>query len=131
MPAAYDRNLFHFHVRIGIAPECLLDANSVVELRLCRLRSGGNLVQVCEELTRFARGQYVPAPQKTEELYLSSIEWVQGILRAVHDHDGRRSFACRFAFEVAGRGHIRCHRCNSTKTGGRFERKAKRHVAAA
>src|SRR5713226_10093832 len=88
MATAMDGNELHLHSGV-VAPEYLLDMNSVGHSGLFRFRRAGDVVEVREILAGLARRPDLAAPhEQAEELHLSTIERVQGILRTVHDHDG-------------------------------------------
>ena len=50
MPTAVDGNEFRLHFGV-LAPEYLLDVNSVADLGLARFRRAGDVVEVCKILT--------------------------------------------------------------------------------
>jgi hypothetical protein len=129
MPAAVNGHEFHLNVGV-VAPEHLLDVSVVGHWGLLRFRRTSDVIEVRKELPRLSGRSNLAALQQTEELDLSTLERIQGILRTVHDHDGRRAVPRGLAFEVLLRRHVRRYRRNGTKAGGSFERKSKRHMAA-
>src|ERR1700685_1698825 len=88
MPTAVDGNEFNF--RFGaIAPEDLLDANFVCQGGQVRFGRADDIVEIRKILTRVSRRADVSAlVEQAEEIDLSTVEWDQGILGTVHDHDG-------------------------------------------
>src|SRR5438105_110180 len=89
MSTAVDGNKLDFHSGV-VAPEYPLDLNSAGRPGLVRCRRAGDVVQVGKILARLPRRPDLAAPdEQAEQFDLSTIERVQGIHRAVHDHDGR------------------------------------------
>src|ERR1700739_3574600 len=68
--------------------------------------------------------------EQAEQFDFSTIERVQGVHRAVHDHDGRSVWARASAFEVLRRRNVCSYRRNCAKAGRSFERQTKRHMTA-
>jgi len=129
MPAAVNGHELHLDFGV-VAPEHLLDVSFVGHLGLIRFRRTDDAIEVRKVLPRLSRRPNLAALQQAEELDLSTLERIQGILRAVHDHDGRSALPRRLAFEVLRRRHVRRYRCNCAKAGRSFERKPKRHMTA-
>jgi hypothetical protein len=130
MSTAVNGNELHFHFGV-VAPACLLDVHSVGHLAVTCLSRASDVVEVGKILARLPRRPNLAAPdEQAEQFDLSTIERVQGIHRAVHDHDGRSAWARAPAFEVLRRRHVCSYRRNCAKAGRSFERKTKRHMTA-
>ena len=88
MPAAVNGNQFHLNFGF-VAPDDSLDLKSIGHLGLARFGPAGHVVEVRKILTRLSRRPDLAAIEQAEECHLSTIKRIDGILRAVHDHDGR------------------------------------------
>ena len=132
MPCPPPRIGHEFHLHVGlVAPEQLLDLNAVDHRSHVRRGRPGDVVEVSKILPRLSRRQNFAAfDEQAEEIDFSAIEWDQGILSAVHDHDRRRAVAGRLAFEVLRSRHVFRHRGHRAKVRRGFEREAKRHARA-
>src|SRR5215472_4671217 len=114
-----------------VAPDDLFDVKTVAHLGLARFGRGGDIVEVRKILTRFSRGPDLAALEQAEQFDLSTIKRIDGILRAIHDHDGRSALPRRRALKILQSRHARRYCRNCAKAGRGFERKTKRHMPAA
>src|ERR1700730_9157768 len=99
MPAAVNGNEFHFNFGF-VAPDDLLDVKSIGLLGLARFGRAGHVVEVRKILTRLSRGPDLAALEQAEKCHLSTVKRIDGILRAIHDHDGRSALPRERAFKV-------------------------------
>src|SRR6478609_8414727 len=130
MPTAVNGNEVYLDVG-AVAPEHLLDVIFAGAWRsILRFRRAGDVIEVREVLPRLSRRPDLAALQKAEELDLSTIERIHGILRTIHDHDGRSALPRGLAFEVLRHRHVRRHRGHGAKAGRCLERQSKRHMTA-
>src|SRR3954468_17274000 len=129
MPAAVNGKELHLNAG-AVAPEHLLDVIFAGPWGTLRFRRTGDVIEVRKVLPRLPRRPDLAALEQAEELDLSTIEWIQGILRTVHDHDGRSALPRGLAFEALRHRHVRRYRGNGTEAGRSFERQSKRHMAA-
>src|ERR1051326_6335465 len=102
--ATMNRDQVHF-VSGCIAPLHLLDDDAVSDPALGDFRPASQIVEAGEILTAITRRQdHAAFDEQAEEADLASVERDDRVVRAVHDHDGRGTAACKPAFEVARRG---------------------------
>src|SRR4029079_1173961 len=121
MPAAVNGKELHLDAG-AVAPEHLLDVIFAGPWAFLRFRRTGEMIEARKILPRLSRRPDLAALQKAEKLDISTIERIYGILRTVHDHDGRSALPRGLAFEVLRHRHVRRYRGNGAKAGRSFER---------
>src|SRR6476659_2862892 len=123
MPAAVKGKELHLDVG-AVAPAHLLDVIFAGPWGILCFRRTGDVIEVRKVLPRLSRRPDLAALQKAEEPDLSTIERIDGVLRTVHDHDGRSALPRGRAFEVLRHRHVCRYRCDGAKAGRSSERQS-------